>query len=75
MPHKRDKYDFLDDDGLVDTRPLTPVERKAVRLMIEREARIQWFWGTIRVWAGWISGAIIGGWAIIEIVRKILVKD
>ena len=66
--------DLLPDDE-VDSRPLTAAERRAVRILIQREARVQWFWGSVRVWAGWISGAIIGTWAIIEIARKVLAKN
>lgn len=67
-------HELLPDDE-IDGRPLTMAERKAVRLLIQREARIQWFWGSVRVWAGWISGAIIGTWALIEIARKIVTKN
>lgn len=62
------------DEELIDGRPLSAAERKAIRILIEREARIQWFWGTIRVWVGWMSAVIIGGWAIFEIARKIFGK-
>lgn len=66
--------EILPDDE-VDDRPLTAAERKALRILIIREQRVQWFWGTVRVWASWISGAIIGCWAIFEIVRKIWTKN
>lgn len=66
--------DLIHDDE-VDGRPLTAAERKALRLLIIRERRIQWFWGTMRVWAGWLSAMIIGGWAIFEILRKIWTRN
>lgn len=63
------KNEYEDEDFLA--RPLSPAERRILRKMIENEARVQWFWGTVRVWAGWISAAIVGSWAIIEIVGKV----
>jgi hypothetical protein len=67
MPHRSN--DDSDDDVL--GRPLTREERKTLRRMMENEERIQWFWGSVRVWAGWISAAIIGAWAVVEIGTKI----
>lgn len=69
MPHRNRPEDDNDDD--TDGRPLTTAERKALRRLIESEDRIQWFWGSVRVWAGWISAAIIGAWSIVEIGTKI----
>ena len=63
-------HDNDDDDELLG-RPLTKAERKIIRKMIENEERVQWFWGSVRVWAGWISAAIIGAWAVVEILSKI----
>lgn len=36
-------------------RPLTEKEISELRHLIERENRVLWFWGSIRVWAMWIS--------------------
>jgi hypothetical protein len=47
-----------------DDRAFTPAERKRLRLMIERESRIEWVWATVRIWLGWISASIIAGFAI-----------
>lgn len=47
-----------------DSRMFTPAERKRLRIMIERETRIEWVWASIRIWLGWISAAIITGFAI-----------
>lgn len=71
MVHKNDE----DEEEEFSGRPLTIAERKMLRRMIENESRIQWFWGSVRVWAGWISGAIIGAWALVEIGRKIWTKS
>lgn len=54
-----------------DEKPLSAEERKALRRLIENEERLQWFWGSVRVWAGWISAAIIGAWALIEVAGKV----
>jgi hypothetical protein len=70
MSHRRRDDDYYDDEE-TSGRPLTIAERRALRRIIENEERIQWFWGSVRVWAGWISGAIIGGWALVEIISKV----
>lgn len=69
MNHRNDRDE--DDEDEISGRPLTIVERRAIRRIIENEGRIQWFWGSVRVWAGWISGAIIAAWAVVEIAGKI----
>lgn len=66
-PHRHEN----DEDDDISGRPLTIVERKALRRIIENEERVQWFWGSVRVWAGWISGAIIAAAATVEIVTKV----
>lgn len=60
-----------DDDNEISGRPLTVAERRAIRKLIENESRIQWFWGSVRVWAGWVSAAIIAGWSLVEIINTI----
>lgn len=60
-----------EDEDEISGRPLTIAERRSLRRMIENEERIQWFWGSVRVWAGWISAIIIGTWSIVEIGTKI----
>lgn len=68
--HRKNDLDDIDEEE-ISGRPLTIAERRAIRKMIENEERIQWFWGSVRVWAGWISGAIIGAWALVEIAGRI----
>jgi hypothetical protein len=70
MSHRKNDYDD-DEHNEISGLPLTIAERRIVRRMIINEGRIQWFWGSVRVWAAWISGAIIGAWALVEIVGKI----
>lgn len=72
-PRKHDDEEMDEDD--ISGRPLTIAERRSLRRMIESEERIQWFWGSVRVWGAWISGAIIGTWALVEIGRKIWTKS
>lgn len=70
MSHYRRSEDE-DEDEIFSGRPLTIAERRALRKIIENEDRIQWFWGSVRVWAAWISGAIIGAWAVVEIIARV----
>lgn len=65
-------HDPLLSDDDIDDRPLTSAERRAVRLLIQREDRIQWFWGTVRVWAGWLSAVAVALMTIIEIGKKLI---
>jgi hypothetical protein len=37
-------------------RPLSRQERKELRALMERERRVQWFYGSIRIWASWVAG-------------------
>jgi hypothetical protein len=39
-------------------RPFTPAERKAIRKMLVQEERAKWLWSTLRIWAGYLVGAI-----------------
>lgn len=34
----------------------TKEERDAIRKNLKRDERIAWFWGSVRLWAGWIAG-------------------
>lgn len=45
-------------------RQFTPAERKAIRKMLENDARVSWLWASARVWAGWISAFTVGAFAI-----------
>lgn len=37
-------------------RPLSRQERKELRALMERERRVQWFYGSARIWASWVAG-------------------
>jgi hypothetical protein len=67
MSRKREDDDFSEDDF----RTFTPDERKKLRKLIVQEERIQWFWGTLRVWATWISGTVVATYSIFEILRNL----
>lgn len=38
---------------------LTEDELKRIRDMIDKEKKYQWFWASLRIWAGWISATIL----------------
>jgi F0F1-type ATP synthase delta subunit len=70
MPsRKQDETENIDE--VISTKALSAEERRKLRKLIENEERVQWFWASVRVWASWISGAIIGAWALVEIAGKI----
>ncbi len=54
-----------------DLRPFSREERRKIRRLLESEERIKWFWGTIRVWATWISGTIMATYGLFEVFRNI----
>jgi hypothetical protein len=45
-------------------------ERQAIRRIIRDQERMEWFWATLRIWAGWISAAVIGTYAMYEVSIK-----
>lgn len=53
-----------------DKRPLTPEETAELRRIIEMEKRTRWFWATVRTWAAWISAAVVGMYAVGDILMK-----
>ncbi len=67
MPVKKTE-DFVEDDY----RTFTPEERKKLRKLIVQEDRLQWFWGSLRVWATWISGTVIATYSVFEVVRNFI---
>lgn len=56
--------------------PLTEIERKKVRRMMESDDRAHWFWTNSRVWLGWVSGAIITAIVIanggLDVIKKLV---
>jgi len=61
-----------DDD--IEGGEFTEKERKAVRKIVRDQARMDWLWGTLRIWAGWVSGGIVGAYAIYEIFLRFFKK-
>lgn len=53
---------------------LSDVELRRVRQLLRDDEFAHRFWKTIRVWASWISGAIIAVAAMQETVGKFLKK-
>lgn len=47
-------------------------DTKALRVIIERDARVQWLWSSARTWALWVA-AIVAGWTVgTDAVRALL---
>lgn len=55
-----------------DEREFTPTERKEIREHMQRVERRKWLWSSLRVWAGYVSGAIVGAWAVAQVVAAAL---
>lgn len=49
-------------------RQLTPDERRRLRKMLEDDSRARWLYTSIRVWLGYIAGAIIAAAAVQQAV-------
>lgn len=52
---------------------LTDVEKRALRSILKNEDRVQWFWGSVRVWSLWI-GAVVGGLTVGSEALKRFIK-
>lgn len=50
-------------------RPLTPEEIAKIRKLMESDDRVTWFWSSVRIWAGWISAAIIGFYGVYQAIN------
>ena len=53
MPNNND-----DDDRDPDELPFTATERAELRRLMESERRAKWLWGSIRVWALWVTAVV-----------------
>lgn len=51
-----------------DEREFSPEERKEIRQHMERVGRRKWLFSGIRVWSGYISAAIVGAWAVAQVL-------
>ena len=47
-------------------------EAKALRLILERDARVQWLWATARTWAVWIAAVAAGATIGIDTLKTVL---
>ena len=54
-------------------QPLTDEDIKALRKMMEQDARVRWFWESARVWATWAT-AIAAGWLLFKDAIKSILK-
>lgn len=59
----------MDDDD--DDREFTAADRRRLRQMIEREERLDWFYGSLRVWGGYIAAGVGAGYAAYVAVRDL----
>jgi len=66
-----ENFDVGDD---TDERPFTPAERKEIRRLLESQERAEWLWQSVRVWATWISAAVVGAYAMSDAVMKLFKK-
>lgn len=54
-----------------DDRDFTAADRRRLRRMMEREERVEWFWGSLRVWAGWVGGVATAVFAIYQAIKEV----
>lgn len=51
-------------------RPLTAEENAKLRELLEKDSRILWFWGSLRVWAMWITAIAAAVYALQDVIRQ-----
>ena len=54
--------------------PLTPIENQKARKIIHDQERMDWLWASLRIWTGWVTGGIVGAYALYEVILKFLKK-
>lgn len=47
----------------------SPEERRELRRILETQARTEWLWATLRIWAIWIAAVVGGIYALLAILR------
>lgn len=52
-----------------DERPFSAEERARLRAILENDERVAWLWASMRVWAGYVSGAVVATYAIYKAVQ------
>jgi hypothetical protein len=55
-----------------DHRPLTHKEVEQLRKILESDARMEWLWASVRIWAGWIVGAPVALYAAWEAIQHFM---
>jgi len=53
-------------DDNIDDGPFKPWERKAIRRIINNQARVDWFWASARRWAFWGAACTGAAWSVYE---------
>lgn len=59
-----------DDDEEFSDAPLTPDETRRMRRMLRDEEFARRFWRTVRIWTGYITGAIIAIWTASTMLQQ-----
>lgn len=54
--------------------PLSDEELRALRIVMEHDARMAWLWAALRRYATLASGAIVGAYATYDAVWKFFFK-
>lgn len=62
----------MDED--LDGAEFSERERKSIRRIVRDQERMDWLWSTLRIWGGWASAAVVGSYAVYEIIAKFFKK-
>ena len=54
-----------DDEG----RELTAADRRRLRMLLDRDERVQWFWSSMRVWGAWVSASVVAAYGVYQAIR------
>lgn len=66
---REDLREAINDE--TDNRPFTAAERKAIRKLLEQDARAKWLWSTLRTWVGWGAATIAALYSIREHIKNV----
>lgn len=66
----RPYYKYGDDPDA--HRPFSDKEIELLRKLLESNARMEWLWASLRIWAGWVIGAPVAGYAAWEAIQHFM---
>jgi hypothetical protein len=52
--------------------PLTELENKRIRKMMQDQAHMDWLWATARTWGGYVSAAAVAWFTAKDYIIKII---